>query len=151
MVAYSFQPMFVDPIRMGLGLIEDMTDVARPKRQTIRATGKKRHARPGEIVQLYCQMRTPQCMKIGDGRCTGVAPIVLQLSREPYVEIGKLLEMPKKIIQRADALDFFATQDGFADWAQLREFWAKHHPRVSTFRGVIIFWEPVPPAEGNSR
>ena len=142
MVAYSFQPMFVDPIRVGLGLLKPKK-VIRPKRQTIRAAGRKRHARPGEIVQLYTRMRTPQCEKIGEGRCTGVAPIILVLDREPYVEIGVLMEMPKKVIQRLDSLDHFATQDGFEDWAQLRAFWAKHHPRVITFRGVIIFWEPV--------
>lgn len=45
MVAYSFQKRFVEPIRSGR------------KRQTIRAD-RKRHARPGEVLQLYSGMRT---------------------------------------------------------------------------------------------
>ena len=63
MSAYSFKRRFVNPIRVGLCLdpifqigkheVSEMEAPIRPKRQTIRAEGKRRHARPGEIVQLY--------------------------------------------------------------------------------------------------
>lgn len=103
MVAYSFKKRFVAPIRAGLGLImkddkgnwlqcesviddgatvshpfdpyKDLAPEARPKRQTIRAIGKRRHARPGETLQLYTAMRTKQCEKIGEARCIAVLPI----------------------------------------------------------------------------
>lgn len=48
MVAYSFHPRFVDAILGGT------------KRQTIRMH-RRRHARPGEEMQLYAGMRTRHC------------------------------------------------------------------------------------------
>jgi hypothetical protein len=82
MVAYSYKRRFINPIRVGLGLpplfqfgphklVGDMDAEIRPKRQTIRAFGKRRHARAGEILQHYTAMRTKQCTKIGDARCAG--------------------------------------------------------------------------------
>ena len=50
MVAYSFNSRFEVAIREGW------------KTQTIRA-GRKRHARPGEMLQLFCGMRTAHCRK----------------------------------------------------------------------------------------
>ena len=51
MVAYSFKARFVPLIREGL------------KTQTIRAQ-RSRHARPGELIQLFSGMRTHLCEKI---------------------------------------------------------------------------------------
>jgi hypothetical protein len=61
MVAYSYKARFVAPIRVGLDLptlAEHLEmggyhpgQIIRPKRQTIRAKGKRRHARPGETLQ----------------------------------------------------------------------------------------------------
>lgn len=78
MVAYSFRQRFVAPIQVGLGTIEHIpgTEYA-PKRQTIRAN-RKRHARPGEELQLYCGMRTKGCFLIGRARCTSVSGVRLQ-------------------------------------------------------------------------
>lgn len=60
MVAYSFKSGFVPAIR------------ARTKRQTIRLP-RPRHARPGEMLQTYCGMRTKSCFRIiPDPRCIGV-------------------------------------------------------------------------------
>lgn len=72
MVAYSFKAQFVEPIRAGLGLPTEPQ--IRPKRQTIRAD-RKRHARPGEELQLYRGMRTRQCFLIGRAACTEVTKI----------------------------------------------------------------------------
>lgn len=70
MVAYSFKKQFIRPILIGLGAplspdefavgMDEFGNVSRPvgKRQTIRALGKRRHARPGELVSLYFGMRT---------------------------------------------------------------------------------------------
>lgn len=84
MPAYSYKRRFVAPIWVGLGLpIKPVIGLViaagveiRPKRQTIRAD-RARHARPGEIVQHYCGMRTKSCFKIGEGRCTFASPIKL--------------------------------------------------------------------------
>lgn len=52
MVAYNFQSRFAGPIKRG------------EKSHTIRKNGKRRHARPGEPLQLYTGMRTKSCKKI---------------------------------------------------------------------------------------
>jgi uncharacterized protein YqfB (UPF0267 family) len=69
MVAYSFRPRFVDPIRLGT------------KSQTIRAE-RKRHVRVGEEMQLYTGMRTSYCKLIARVTCTGIRPITLDMADE---------------------------------------------------------------------
>ncbi|MFK5597639.1 hypothetical protein ACFZ8E_11600 [Methylobacterium sp. HMF5984] len=56
MVAYSFKARFAAPILAGT------------KAQTIPAerTGRSRHARPGEQLQLFSGMRTKHCLRLGD-------------------------------------------------------------------------------------
>ncbi len=107
MVAYSFKRRFVEPILAGT------------KRQTIRAE-RKRHARPGEELQLYTGMRTKHCKLIARVMCVGIRPITLVLAE--------------------DLPDTFAQRDGFASWDAMKEFWRKEHPGVEEFHGVLIMW-----------
>ncbi len=143
MVAYSFQQRFVTPIQVGLGKIEHIpgTEFV-PKRQTIRAVGKRRHARPGETVQLYRGMRTRQCFKIGDGCCKSIEPIQIFLKGASIV----FPDRQDRTIQGA-ALDFFAQDDGFKDWPEMRQFWLDEHgeecARLGPFTGLLIKWEPI--------
>jgi hypothetical protein len=116
MVAYSFQGRFIDPIRAGT------------KRQTIRAIGKRRHAQPGDTLQLYFAMRTKHCELIARSVCTSVVSIDLGLDTRSVSGV------------RIDGLDQFAKNDGFEDWAALRRFWAIHHPGVTEFSGLLIRW-----------
>jgi hypothetical protein len=127
MVAYSFQKQFVAPILAGT------------KTHTVRAD-RKRHARPGEELQLYSGMRTQHCKLIMRARCIDVKPIVIVPKRGlgAFVTIGR--EFP------GITPDDFARSDGFRCWADLCDFWDKHHPGVDEFSGVIIFWSsPAPP------
>jgi len=141
MVAYSYQPMFVPPIERGL----KTPPGPRPKRQTIRARGKRRHARPGEELQLYTGMRTKHCRLIGRARCTSVRGIKIAFRktwRRDWVRIyggGHKHE----IIDRPDILNGFAQRDGFDDWCALRRFWAQKHKNVRDFEGLLIEWEPL--------
>lgn len=136
MVAYSFKRRFVDPIRRGLvSAYQDQHGIL-PKRQTIRAD-RRRHARPGEEVQLYCGMRTKGCFLIGRARCIDVQSIRLR-RLDRLVKIG---DRPQ--LRRLFELDAFARADGFADWHDLTEFWRDEHAGQN-FVGVIIFWEPIP-------
>jgi hypothetical protein len=57
MVAYSFKPRFEMPI------------VTLRKTGTIRAHGRRRHARPGERLQLYTGMRTRSCRLLATAEC----------------------------------------------------------------------------------
>jgi hypothetical protein len=137
MVAYSFKRSFVAQIQVGLGQIEriDGTEY-QPKRQTIRAN-RKRHARPGEELQLYCAMRTKHCFLIGRARCVTVEPIRLDFGQWPAVYVGQ------EELREGTELDQFAKRDGFSDWFELFSFWRKEHGHVVIFFGQLIRWEAL--------
>lgn len=145
MVAYSFKARFVAPIQLGLGK-PDPEAIFRapgmqPKRQTIRATGKRRHARPGETLQLYTAMRTKQCRKIGEARCTEVIPIEIR-----FDDIVFWVYLPASSTRSArikgDALKDFAKSDGFDNSNDMAAFWRVEHGS-GTFHGLVIRWEPL--------
>lgn len=124
MVAYSFKPRFVDPIRSGR------------KQQTVRAIGRRRHARQGDRLQLYTGMRTKACRLIGRATCDIVEDIRLGFGRSAGVWLGQIsvLEVDR---------DVFAHADGFRDWAELVAFWEIEHPEAyaaGRFDGVMIVW-----------
>lgn len=124
MVAYSFKARFIAPIQ------------DRTKRQTIRNT-RKRHARVGETLQLYSGMRTKFCKLIGTAKCIGVSDIRLDFD-ERRVEHAS----GHALTTEAET-DAFAQTDGFADWRAMEAFWAKEHPGVRQFSGVLIVWGPT--------
>lgn len=143
MVAYSFQPRFVNSILVGIGLaahVHTMATLPRPKRQTIRARGLKRHALPGEIVQLYCQQRHPEGFKIGEARCVRVSSITLKFGKSCSIRLHHraVPDMPGL------GLDGFARRDGFESWEDMRRFWREHHGEIAEFSGLLIEWEPLP-------
>lgn len=125
MVSYSFQRQFIAPIQAGT------------KVQTIRAVGKRRHARVGQMIQLYFAMRTKHCCKIIDDKpCLRVDRVRLNLGLKTVVigpDGGPLLTSAKD-------LDRFAVADGFGDWGELDAFWAKFHPAARFFDGVMAGW-----------
>jgi hypothetical protein len=124
MVAYSFNPRFVEPIRQGL------------KTQTIRAHGQRRHARPGELLQLYTGMRTAHCRRIlPDTPCLTVMEVKITF-RE-----GEIARIVTDGVPVRD-LDAFALRDGFVDAVDMWAFWRDHHPETvpGCFRGVLIEW-----------
>lgn len=132
MVAYNFKKRFIEPIQAGT------------KRQTIRAPrdGRSRHARPGEEVQLYFGLRSRQTQMILHGAvCTAVETVSLNFVRDSVL-------LSSGIAYDLGALDLFAVDDGFADWADLKRFWAEEHSAISVFGGILIRWEggslPVP-------
>lgn len=135
MVAYSFKPQFVEPI------------ATLTKRQTVRSE-RKRHARPGEPIQLYTAMRTRHCRKIlsADPICLDVRPIRIHLdSLNPHlISSIHINEIP---LDDAE-IEAFAVADGFNGalahgFARRRmgEFWLQNHD-WNGFVGVVIRWEP---------
>lgn len=136
MVAYGFQKRFAPSI-------EDGTKV-----HTIRAD-TRRHARPGEGMQLYVGMRTKHCRLIGAPICESVVPVQMMFCRRGGAEI----RVGNQDVASA-LLDVFARADGFADLADMASFWwATHLPKAGdtlVFRGVLLQWEPIAPADARS-
>jgi hypothetical protein len=123
MVAYSFKARFAEPI------------IAGTKRQTIRAP-RRRHAHPGEELQLYTGMRTKQCRLIGRATCESVQRVkLLPFTSHGYVRVDGL---PVE-----GGIYGFARRDGFADWSDLCDFWNQAHPGATIFEGVLIKWGPL--------
>lgn len=124
MVAYSFNPRFVEPIRQGV------------KTQTIRANGRRRHARPGELLQLYTGMRTQHCRRILPD-----VPCLMVMAIEIAFRQGEITRVRVDGIPCLD-LDAFAIRDGFADAVDMWSFWRDHHPETleAGFYGVVIEW-----------
>lgn len=151
MVAYSFKRRFVDPIKVGLG-VQTVISAVRPKLQTIRAD-RRRHARPGEELQLYFGMRTKQCTLIGRARCIEVCSIILTFEAPACVAICDYDDGHCKNSFEGKALDEFARTDGFNNWGDMIEFWHAEHLEAfeqGSFPGVIIFWEPLAAAEAKA-
>lgn len=123
MVAYSFRKRFIEPIRAGT------------KAQTIRPF-RKRHARPGEALQLYAGMRTKYCQLIGRATCASVWPITIRVDGDEILETEGVYGRKSPF----RSIDEFARGDGFADWAEMRAFWREEHPGTDLFDGVLIRW-----------
>lgn len=136
MVAYSFNTAFIADIEAGT------------KRQTIRLP-RKRHARPGEMVQLFTAMRTKHCRKIiSDQLCIGVDEVIFDLRAEPALLVNGIPVL-------GDDGDAYARGDGFAGmprysvtpFEHMAVWWRQVHGRI-LFTGVAIRWQP--PEEARS-
>lgn len=127
MVAYNFQRRFVAPIRAGT------------KRHTIRAerAGRSRHARPGELMQLYFGLRTRHVQRIAEPRCESV--------RSVRIDLGLYFAEVDGLAFCDDDFDAFEMSDGFTDGDDMVAFWRREHPGVEVFSGLLIRWEPIPP------
>lgn len=134
MVAYSFSPQFREAV------------ATLAKRQTVRAH-RKRHARPGEALQLYTAMRTKQCRKLVDVDpiCTRVRPIKILTTANPL--LGCVITLDGEVLSAPEA-EAFARSDGFVPAANkpaaraMAAFWIERHG-ASLFSGVVIEWAPA--------
>jgi len=131
MVAYNFKKQFAP-------LVESWE-----KRQTIRANGKRRHARPGDALQLYTGQRTKHCRKlIADNPiCYEVVPIRMQKvsvheDTSYILRIGCIrIDVDGQIIAPMQVHQL-AKADGFESTEKFLAFFADRLP----FEGVIIKW-----------
>lgn len=126
MVAYSFKARFAEPILLGA------------KAQTIRAP-RKRHARPGEQIQLYTGMRTKHCRLLARVTCAAVEPVRLCFSARGAAE---LFEVNGSLLAPS-GMEAFARADGFQSVEDMARFWRAEHPDLDEFEGVLIRWTPV--------
>jgi uncharacterized protein YqfB (UPF0267 family) len=122
MVAYSFKAQFAEPILAGT------------KGGTIRAD-RRRHARPGEELQLYTAMRTKQCRLVARKECLAVVSIMLDFRRRIFT-----LDDASFVGMEPAELDALARFDGFASFDEMASFWTD----VDHFEGWHIRWLPLP-------
>lgn len=143
MVAYNFHPVFEPQIVDG------------SKLQTVRAL-RKRHARPGEALQLYCEQRSTNCRKIiPDPVCSSIHLIHITTS-DLLPEFVASIEIDGIPLSRPE-IELFAAADGFAPvyFGTFRDgyvqatarfwmgaFWRQRHP-AGRFEGVLIKWAPA--------
>ena len=125
MVAYNFKKQFAPAITNGTKL------------QTIRAPRSTRHARPGELIQLYTGMRTKTCRKLlPDPQCKAVLPV--EITAEGVTLDGVQLQ--------GRTLELFAKDDGFESIDAFLEFF---QPRFPCEGYSLIAWgdwiNPLPP------
>ena len=140
MVAYSFKARFADPILAGT------------KAQTIRAP-RKRHAHPGDELQLYTGMRTKHCRLIARTACESVKPVRLRFHRD----YGPMTFTFDGVILGCDAMERFAQADGFGEDGyavlDMAAFWfATHGHGVDEidFSGFVIAWRPLASPDGET-
>ncbi|WP_319775512.1 ASCH domain-containing protein [Breoghania sp.] len=134
MVAYNFVAVLAPQIE------------ARTKTQTVRAN-RRRHARPGEPVQLYTGMRTRSCRKLiaPDPICRCVRPITIDVT--DLIAAGIAAIAIGGDFLTFDEIEQFARADGFAPefWGgtdareNMGAFWRRFHGN-GRFEGVLIEW-----------
>lgn len=125
MVSYSFQKRFVSDIQSGR------------KPHTIRAH-RKRHARPGEMLQLYCGMRTKSCFKIiPDVVCPQVQDISIWVESDLPSRVAGIEIAGFELCE--DRMNGFARSDGFTDLYEFGRFWELTHGE-GRFDGVVVHW-----------
>jgi hypothetical protein len=129
MVAYNFKKQFASKVE------------SLEKRQTIRALGKRRHAQPGDDLQLYTGQRTKACKKLLDAICYEVIPIRMQkvdvhVDSSYVCPIGCIrIDVDGQIIEPMEVHELAKT-DGFESPEKFLAFFADRLP----FEGVIIKW-----------
>ena len=130
MVAYSFNPRFELPI------------VTLRKTGTIRAPGRRRHARVGERLQLYTGMRTRSCRLLATAQCQASDRLRVWFET-PRVIVGEIADgIAIEDINHCADFDVFAQDDGFADFDDMARFWWDLH-RALAFDHLWIRWEPA--------
>ncbi|MGD1941900.1 MAG: hypothetical protein ACFB0G_11365 [Leptolyngbyaceae cyanobacterium] len=127
MVAYNFKAQFAPLVEAG------------QKTQTIRALGKRRHARPGDALQLYTGMRTKGCRKLLETTCVSAFDVDMNITDEEGLTVfvdGIDYDIPD-MIALAEADGFGHERDDPLD--EFIEFFEARMP----FQGVLIKWRPL--------
>lgn len=120
MVAYNFQARFAPAVESG------------EKSSTFRVTGKRRHARAGEMLQLYTGMRQKGCRLLRKATCTSARPMVVDAH-------GFAIDGQRVPRDDANAL---ARRDGFESWGDMIHWVAETHGLPA--EGILIEWgEPL--------
>jgi hypothetical protein len=128
MVAYNFIKQFADDVESG------------KKLQTIRKVGKRKHALPGDTLQLYTGMQTKSCRLLREALCTTLIPIRI---RPSFGEVLFLLDDKNWLVCDSEKhISVLAQKDGFANAAEFFDYFAMQCDETGRFDGYLIKWEP---------
>lgn len=133
MVAYSFKARFAAPI------------ADRIKPHTLR-NRRKRHARPGETLQLYTGMRTRHCRLIGTATCDRLQAISIDFTSSEPIWLCEVRHPEPSVFYEfgvsvpVTAPEAFAISDGFDSLEDMARFWRDEHD-VSEWDGILIGWD----------
>lgn len=128
MPAYNFQKQFAPLVESG------------QKRQTIRSIGKRRHARPGESLQLYTGQRTRVCRKLlsPDPECVSVQNVyMLKIIERRRDSHAYQLYLDGKLVFW-DEVSEIAGADGFENSTAFFNFFEDAYGMP--FCGILIKW-----------
>lgn len=123
MPGYNFKAQFADDVESG------------KKAQTIRPR-RKRPTKVGDMLYMFTGMRTKQCRKLGQWRCTSVEPIEIYEHGIAFVGIEHELRWLSD-----DKLKQLARDDGFKDIYRLYDFFSKQYG-IPAKDLEIIKWDP---------
>jgi len=122
MPLYNFQKQFAAAVESG------------EKRQTIRAKRKNR-PQVGQTAFLYTGARTKACRKLGEAEIVEVCPVLIG-SKGLIINYGE--DIGECIENEPQDIDYFAREDGFKDWPEMRDWFLKTHGLP--FEGDLIKW-----------
>ncbi len=123
MPALNFQKQFAPAVESG------------EKRQTIRAFRKdKRDPKVGQILYFFTGMRHKGCRRLGKAICLSVDQVTIGpggigFEGPSYIE---------PLVRTGWTADFEAKQDGFENFAEMRDWFDKTYGLP--FRGLLIRW-----------
>lgn len=120
--AYNFTKRFAQLVESG------------EKSQTIRAFGKRRHAEPGDRLQLYTGMRTKACRKLiePDPICSACLAVEIRRFRSGKRKI-KITGAGALALGDVALADGFGCMDELIDWVE--------NAYGLPFYGVLIRWD----------
>ena len=133
MPAYNFQQQFADAVQSG------------EKRQTIRAIGKRRHATPGQPIQLYTGMMHKTCRKLikPDPVCTAVQRIRIEKFAGKNGEADYFaMYLDGEVMFKHEVRDL-AINDGFDSPEAFFQFFDQTYFKKNgdwPFSGLLIRW-----------
>ena len=122
MPSYNFKPQFADAIRSGA------------KRQTIRARGKRKPPKAGDIAHCFTGLRTQHVSALGWFPIESAEPINISAA-------GRTVSMPRDGRWQeldGDELQQLANEDGFASADAFFAFFKSEYG--PTFSGYLIKW-----------
>jgi len=121
----TFNPQFIEPIKAGT------------KIHTIR-TDKKARWKTG--MKIHFWKGNPRNVKskpyqFESGICTRIKPVTIDFQNNiVYYGTGKIK------ISTIDSLDYFAFEDGFENWDQLKKWFENEYQGITEFKGKLIFF-----------